>query len=454
MLNSNATIEKASDFGYKHILRVSGPVILSVAAQSVVNITDSLLLGHYTADPNAFPAAAIAIMFYVTFIFLGMGYGIGASIIIARAKGEGDIDRIPRVFYQSLYFLLGLGVIIMAFIFFFAPAILSAFIESDAIYQDTIKYLNWRTYGTLIPLVAVAYRSLCIGTSNTKPLALYIIVLAVTNYFFNDALIFGKYGFTEMGMAGSALGTNIAEVISVLLFFLYIRFSPVYKEYRIFNVSRFARTEQWNILKVAAPSMLQMCVSVGAWFIFFVITENMGQRALSISNLVRQIYMIMMVPLIGFTNITASMVSELIGMGRNSEVFALLKRIIIMSISITAFISLINVCFPYFLPGLFVDDVQLIHDTRLSSLVISGSILLFAVAYIMFSGVSGTGNTAVSLFIEISTIIVYLVAAYVFARVFMWPIHLVWACEYVYFGVMLLMSFAYLRSGRWKGKKI
>jgi Na+-driven multidrug efflux pump len=164
--------------------------------------------------------------------------------------------------------------------------------------------------------------------------------------------------------------------------------------------------------------------------------------------------MIMMVPLIGFTNITSSMVSELIGMGRNSEVFALLKRIIIMSLCITVAISLVNVCFPYFLPGLFVDDVQLIHDTRLSSLVISGSILLFAVAYIMFSGVSGTGNTAVALFIEISTIAVYLIAAYVFARVFNWPIHLVWACEYVYFGVMLVMSFMYLRSGKWKGKKI
>lgn len=453
MSTSHASLGK-NNFGYTHILRVSGPVILSVAAQSIVNITDSLLLGHYTADPDAFPAAAIAIMFFATFIFLGMGYGIGASIIIARAKGEGNTERIPRVFYQSLYFLVALGLLIMAFILLGAPTMLKSFITSEAIYNDAIAYLNWRTYGTLIPLIAVAFRALCIGTSNTKPLAFYIIVLAVTNYFFNDALIFGKYGFAEMGMAGSALGTNIAEAISVLLFFLYIRFSNIYKEYNIKHIFGINSAEQWNILKIAAPSMLQMCASVGAWFAFFVITENMGERALSISNLVRQIYMIMMVPLIGLTNTTSPMVSELIGMGRSKEVFALLKRIIILSLGITIFISLINILFPYFLPGLFVDDKQLIEDTLLSSYVISGSILLFAVAFILFSGVSGTGNTAVSLFIELSTIAVYIIAAYVFARVFNWPIHLVWACEYVYFTVMLVMAYVYLKSGRWVGKKI
>lgn len=200
--------------------------------------------------------------------------------------------------------------------------------------------------------------------------------------------------------------------------------------------------------------MLQMSVSVGAWFAFFIITENMGKQALAISNLVRQIYMVMMVPLIGFTSATSAMVSELIGLGRSSEIFALLKRIMILSFATTAIISGINVAFPYFFPGLVVSDTTLVQDTLLSSYVISGSILLFAVAYVMFSGVSGTGNTAISLVIEMGSIGTYLIVAYVFARVFMWPIHLVWACEYVYFGVMLVMSLLYLKSGRWKGKKI
>lgn len=453
MLNNESTIKKA-DFGYAHILRVAWPVILSCAAQAVINVTDSLLLGHYAADPNAFPASAIAILFFVTFVFLGMGYGIGAQIIIARAKGEGDLDRIPRVFYQSLYFLILLATGLMAFTLLAGPFILRSFVESDVIYTEAVNYLNWRSYGMLFAFAGIAVRSLCVGTSNTKPLAFYIIVLAITNYFFNDALIFGKYGFTEMGMAGSALGTNIAEAISVVLFVLYIRFSHIYKEFNISRVSRFNRIEQGIILKVAAPSMLQMSVSVGAWFAFFIITENMGKQALAISNLVRQIYMVMMIPLIGFTSATSALVSELIGLGRSSDIFKLLKRIIILSFSTTAVISIVNVVFPYFLPGLVVSDTALVQDTLLSSYVISGSILVFAIAYIMFSGVSGTGNTIVSLVIETSSIGIYLIAAFLFARVFMWPIHLVWACEYVYFGVMLIMSFFYLRSGKWQGKKI
>jgi putative MATE family efflux protein len=453
MLNSTPIIPK-TDFGYAHILRVAIPIILGSAAQAIVNVTDSVLLGHYTADPNAFPASAIAVLFFVTFVFLGMGYGIGAQIIIARAKGEGDLARIPRVFYQSLYFLVLLALGLMAFTLLAGPFILRSFVDSDVIYNEAVNYLQWRSFGILFVFAGIAVRSLCIGTSNTKPLAFYIAVLAITNYFFNDALIFGKYGFTEMGMAGSALGTNIAEGISMLLFVLYIRFSKIYTDYNINHVSRFNRAEQKAIFKVSAPSMLQMSVSVGAWFAFFIITENMGKQALAISNLVRQIYMVMMVPLIGFTSATSAMVSELIGLGRSNEIFALLKRIIIMSVACTAIISLVNVLFPYFLPGLVVADTSLVQDTLLSSYVISGSILLFAVAYIMFSGVSGTGNTATSLLIETSSIGIYLIAAFIFARVLLWPIHLVWACEYVYFGVMLIMSFIYLRSGKWQGKKI
>jgi putative MATE family efflux protein len=450
----NSTLKPADNFGYAHILRVAWPVIISCAAQAVVNVTDSLLLGHYTADPYAFPASAIAILFFITFVFLGQGYGIGAQIIIARAKGEGDMDRIPKVFYQSLYFLVLLALGLMGFTLLAGPFILRYFVTSDVIYTEAVNYLNWRSYGMLFAFVGVALRSLCVGTSNTKPLALYIIVLAVANYFFNDALIYGKYGFAEMGMEGSALGTNIAEALSVLVFIVYIRLSAIYKNYNINRVSTINTKEQAAILKVAAPSMLQMSVSIGAWFGFFIITENMGQKALAISNLVRQIYMVMMVPLIGFTSATSALVSELIGMGRNSEVFALLKRIILLSFITTATISIINVAFPYFLPGLVVADTSLVQDTLLSSYVISGSILLFAVAYILFSGVSGTGNTAVSLIIESSSIGIYLVAAFVFARVFMWPIHLVWLCEFVYFGLMAAMSYWYLASGRWMGKKI
>jgi len=86
--------------------------------------------------------------------------------------------------------------------------------------------------------------------------------------------------------------------------------------------------------------------------------------------------------------------------------------------------------------------------------VILSALLLFSFSSILFNGVSGTGNTAQALTIETVTIGVHLILAYILAVYMKLSIELVWMCEYVYFLVLGLMSYIYLRSGNWKKKMV
>ena len=73
--------------------------------------------------------------------------------------------------------------------------------------------------------------------------------------------------------------------------------------------------------------MLQSFLSLSSWFIFFIIIEKLGERELAISHIIRSIYMVLMIPLFGFSSATNTLVSNLIGQGRSGQVLMLIKKV-------------------------------------------------------------------------------------------------------------------------------
>jgi Na+-driven multidrug efflux pump len=82
------------------------------------------------------------------------------------------------------------------------------------------------------------------------------------------------------------------------------------------------------------------------------------------------------------------------------------------------------------------------------------SILLYGFVSVYFQTVNGSGNTMVSFLIELTCIVCYLFAAYILIKVWQVDIFWIWSVEYVYFGIMGLTSYLYLRNADWKKKVI
>ena len=80
--------------------------------------------------------------------------------------------------------------------------------------------------------------------------------------------------------------------------------------------------------------------------------------------------------------------------------------------------------------------------------------LLHAFAFVLFSGVSGSGKTQVSLLIELFVIIFYLITAYLLADIFRKQVYIVWMSEWIYAILLGILSYLYLVSGRWRSTKV
>jgi len=86
--------------------------------------------------------------------------------------------------------------------------------------------------------------------------------------------------------------------------------------------------------------------------------------------------------------------------------------------------------------------------------IILGAVFLFSATIVLFNGVLGTGNTRTGLVLEVSTLLLYLVFAWLLAVKLRQPIEIVWLCEYLYAFVLGSFSLLYLRFGKWQHRKI
>jgi putative MATE family efflux protein len=417
-----------------------------------VNVTDTAFLGR--VGEVELGASAIAGLFYISIFMLGFGFGIGGQILIARRNGERNYSDIGRITDNSLYFLFGLGLLLFILVKFFSPVILRPLIASDDIYRASIDFLQFRIYGIFFAFGNVLLRAFFIGTTSTKVLTYNALIMAGANVFLDYVLIFGNFGFPQMGIKGAALASSISEAISAVFFFSYTIYMVDLKKY---NLLRFARFE-WKVVKttldISFSVMLQYFLSLAGWFAFFMIIEKMGERSLAISNIVRSAYIVLMIPVFAFGSITNSLVSNLIGEGKSDFVIPVIKKVAILNFALIGSVVLISAFIPRTLISIYTSDPELITQTVPTFYVVMSALVMFSFASILFNGVSGTANTATALWIELATIIIYLAVAWMLAVKLQLSIELVWTSEYIYFLVMSILSYLYLKSGRWRKKVI
>lgn len=160
--------------------------------------------------------------------------------------------------------------------------------------------------------------------------------------------------------------------------------------------------------------------------------------------------MVLMIPLFGFSNATNTLVSNYIGAGRQTEILNLIGKISLLSLICTLVAVQANIFFPYEIIGFYTTKTSIIESTFDTLQVINFSMFFFCLAYIVFSGVTGTGNTKISLIIEAINITIYLSSAFILVNYFDPSIDQVWYSEFIYFTFLGIMSFFYLRSGHWK----
>ncbi|MEX1189419.1 MAG: MATE family efflux transporter [Bacteroidia bacterium] len=443
-----------SAISYKKIINLSLPIILGGIAQNIIMATDAFFMAR--VDEISLAAVGLAGLFFSTVYVCGLGFSIGVQILIARRDGEKNREAIGSIFDTSLIMLFVMSAFLWLIMELLGPFILGSLIQSPEVYKAAELYLDNRAWGITFALVNLAFRAFYIGVSSSGVIIWSTFAMAIANVFLNYALIFGEFGFPQMGIAGAAIASSLSELVALIWFIAHTLITKSHSKYFLFLTRKWQNQISSRIFSLASPVMFQYVISHAGWFLFFIIIEQISERALAISVIIRMIYMFQMVPFWGLSSATNTLVSFVIGEGRNHEVMPLLKKITFLAVISALPFVIINLVFPEQVLGLAIEDKTsgLLQDAIPTLYVMSFALTLFGLAITFYSGVTGSGNTRTALLIETGTICMYLLIAYILGIVLRLDVELIWLTEPAYFLLLGMFSLMYMKSNKWVGKTI
>ena len=436
----------------KEIWRVTYPIFLGLLAQNVINVTDTAFLGR--VGEVALGAAAMGGLLYICVYTIAFGFSVGSQILIARRNGEGNYRAVGPIMWQGTAFSFGMAVCLLILMYFSAAPLIRLLITSDSIYGATYEFFTWRIWGFLFAFVNVMFRGLYIGITRTKALTMNAVVMALVNVVLDYALVFGELGLPEMGVRGAALASVIAEASSLLFFLLYTYYKVDLKKYGLNRFGQFDLSMVLRILRISCFTMVQYFLAMAIWFVFFMALERLGQRQLAVANIVRSVYVVLLIPVQALSTTANTLVSNLIGAGGSSGVVTLLHKISRMSFLIMVVCVGLCVAFPGSILSVYTNEEALLVESVSALYVVCGAMLIASLANVYFNGISGTGNTQAALVLEVFVQVFYALYIIVVGMVIQASVDVCFTTEVIYYVLMLGSSLIYLKKAKWQNKKI
>lgn len=439
-------------YTYRGIWQLAYPILISLFMEQMIGMTDTAFLGR--VGEVELGASAIAGVYYMVIFIVGFGFSLGAQIMTGRRNGEGQYSGTGKIFWHGLYFLLGFAAMMIVLSETLSPWLMSKIVSSEHILDAALTYVRWRVLGLFFAWTTAMFRAFYIGTMQTKTLTLNSIVMVLSNVVFNWILIFGKFGIPALGIAGAAIGSTLAELVSLVFFLVYTATKTDTGKFGLDRPARFELKELKSIFSISVWTMIENFLSVSTWFIFFLFVEHLGERSLAISNIVRNVSGLIWVVLMAFSSTCSTLVSNMIGSGDQNRVPGLIWRVMKMGYAIITSIIVIFAIFPKKVIGIFTDMPEIIDATVPAMLVMASSYLINTGGNICFNASIGTGNTRTVFVLETIALIIYLGYCTLVCTILKADITVCWTAEHVYALAMLVLCGLYLRSGRWRGKTV
>jgi putative MATE family efflux protein len=438
----------------RQIMKLALPISFAMLVPQLNFIINNIFLGHYSSTSLA--VASITGVYYLIFASVGFGFNNGLQSLISRRAGENKPEEIGRLFNQGILttMLIAASGIIISYTV--TPMLFRSILHEPQKAEMAISFLQIRIWGLPFLYIYQMRNALLVGTNQSKYLVAGTIAEAIANIFFDYIFIFGKLGMPEMGFNGAAIASILAEFTGMFVIYVVIHQKGIAQRFSLFKNIHWDRYNAKLITHMSAPLVFQHALSITTWEFFYILIERNQPSDIpqAISNVMRNVFGIFGCMSWAFASTCNSMVSNVIGQGKKDEVIHVINKIVKLSMSVAIGICILLNLMPGLFLSLFGQGPEFIQLGIPVVRVITLAMILMSFSVVWLFAVTGTGNTRVTFLIELYTIILYSIYVYAVLEKLKLSITIGWMSEWLYWALMFLPSFLYIRSGRWKKKVI
>jgi putative MATE family efflux protein len=435
---------------YKEILWIAMPIMAGMLSQNIIQITNTAFLGR--VGKEALGVSAMGGLFYMLLSVLSWGFSSGIQILVARRLGEKKLTEVGSLMFHNTIIMIMYAIFAFLIMLFVAPLFMPRIVHSQIVSDNSISFLKYRSIGIFVTVLISNLNAFYVGLGRTKVLMYSTLTTAVINIFLDYALIFGHFGCPELKTDGAAIASVIAELVGLMVLMYNLRLHQYMKRFQFSWAIEIQKEKFSQLLSLSFPLVFQYSFSFGAWYVFFIVLENMGEQKIAIANIMRSILFLFTISCWAIGSSCNTLVSNKIGKRKLDEVIQTIKNAATLSFAVSLLSSIVLVIFAKQIMRIYTNDSVLINAAIEPIFMLAFCILFLSVSTVMFQGVQGTGNTIYNMLVELGSIIFYLVYVLFFVNRLQLSLTWAWASEIIYWITILLMSYLYLKSGRWKNK--
>ena len=368
---------------FKYNWQLAAPVVLGMLGHTFVSFIDNIMVGQLGT------AELAAVSLGNSFVFIAMSLGIGFSTaitpLIAEADAENNFEKGKSIFKHGLFLCTVLGVLLSLMVFVAKP-LMYLMKQPEEVVELAIPYLDLVAI-SLIPLIIFqGFKQFSDGLSLTHQ-PMYATILAnILNVVFNYLLIFGKFGFPEMGIVGAAYGTLISRIVMVWYLWVLLKRKEKSKAF-VININFFILKKLMlkKLLNLGAPSAMQMFFEVGIFTAAIWLSGLLGKNPQAANQIALNLSSMTFMVAMGLSVTAMIRVGNQKGLQNYFDLRRIAFSIFLLGIILASCFAILFFVFHNQLPKLYVDydDAKNLFDN--TEVVSMASKLLFAAAIFQLS---------------------------------------------------------------------
>jgi MATE family multidrug resistance protein len=448
----------SSEGGYRQFLGIAFPLILSTGAWSILEFVDRVFLTWYS--PESVAAAMPAGFLNYTLLSLFIGTSSYVGIFVAQYYGAHQYHRIGPAIWQGIYVSLMGGLLVLCLIPFAEPFFFLVGHEPKVRELEVI-YFRVLCLGGFAPIAGASLSSFFSGRGKPWPVMWVNMSSVALNLVLDYALIFGNWGFPEMGIKGAAVATVIAGFFSFSLLMILVSRRRYRRDYCTLSGWRFERALFVRLIRFGLPSGIQFVLEMAGFTVFLLLVGRLGTIALAASNIAFNINSIAFLPMIGAGIAVSVLVGQNLGRNRPNLAQKSVYTGFQVTLSYMTTIALAYVLVPEMFIAPFAAKAESLTFQEVFPLTIF--LLRFVAVYSVFdtlniifsSAIKGAGDTRfVMVAMSAMSAFVLVFPTYLAIFVFDRGITVAWIIASSY---IILLGFVFLfrfLGGKWKSMRV
>ena len=378
----------------RHLLKTSSFMLVTMVVQTLYFLVDLYWVGHIGTDA----VAAVGVAGNLSFVVLALTQmlGVGTTTLVSHAAGQKDHDRGLLVFNQSQVLSTIAGVAVLVIGLATRRAYTSSVGADAATARMADEYLLWFIPAMALQFVMVAMGAALRGLGQFKPGMIVSTATILLNMALAPFLIFGWGTGHPLGVAGAAISTLIAIVVGVIwltLYFLdkdaFLRFTP--RDWA-------PRFDIWKrLLAIGLPSGMEFALMAVYMVVVYAIIKPFGAEAQAGFGIGGRVVQACFMPVVALGFAVAPVAGQNVGAKLGSRVRETYRRAVLMSLSVTAVLSVFGYVAAAKLIAIFSHDPRVVAVGTEYLQIVAWTFVASGLNFVNSSMFQALGNTVPSL---------------------------------------------------------